>query len=134
MRRQEDEALHHMAMRAALSISLFPAQKPRPFHPRTGLSLHHGQAVHGDAVSVELHERLRLKGGERGGREFRPAFDLRVGERPGSLRLPKPAPQVGHGFRELGKLRKLTGNLARGLLDLQKVLAQARPRAFGDAL
>ena len=67
--------------------------------------------MYGDEPPVQFHQSLYLKGRERGGGEFRPVFDLR--------------------FREFGNLRKLPGDLARSLLDLLQVFAEAHFRAFG---
>ena len=82
--------------------------------------------MYGDEPPVQFHQSLYLKGGERGSGEFRPVFDLRVGERLAPLQLPE-----GGGFRKFGNLRKLPGDLARGLPDLLQVLAEAHFRAFG---
>lgn len=89
--------------------------------------------MYGDEPSVQFHQSLYLKGSEGGGGEFRPAFDFRVGERLAPFYLPEPVPEIGDGVREFGNLRKLPGNLARGLPDLQQVLAEACFRTFWDA-
>ena len=81
--------------------------------------------MYGDEPPVQFHQSLYLKGRERGGGEFR------VGERLAPLQLPEPVPDIGGGFREFGNLRKLPGDLARSLLDLLQVFAEAHFRAFG---
>ena len=132
MRRQEDETFHHMAMRAALFHIPFLRTNAPSVDETDGAFLHHyGYTMYGDEPPVQFHQSLYLKGRERGGGEFRPVFDLRVGERLAPLQLPEPVPDIGGGFREFGNLRKLPGDLARSLLDLLQVFAEAHFRAFG---